>query len=518
MPQAVIDRHGVWQGKQEHRRHARDARDEEKGMHCDTPARHGRHGPYRTRGDAATIGSIRSSASPSAGTLAAAGILAVSAIARLLVARHELWLDEILSLGLARSLQSPLGVFILQNDNNHYLNTLWLWCAGPGRSALLYRLPAILTGTGATVLLWLRAPRDTAFGKTASAIIIGLSSLLITLTSDARGYAPMLFFALLSWTCIERFHQSKKTADAALFVLTASAAFLCQLIYLEVYLLLLAWSVWRSHRGHEAREFLLLHTGPLVLLTALYAFDIRAMQSYGNPGPGQFWEFLGLGSMVFGLRADTVPGALSFLLLACVLTAAYRNEIRSLFRLRWMRAAVGVALIPALLSLYLPSVIVTRHLMAFFALLLLLVTHALTRLWAREAAGKSLAAAFLITCLAGNLTALTKHIRYGWGSYTPAINYILTHDRSPEITVGSNQAFRASILLGHYAPAMEEGSRLRFAAKTDDPVPPWLLIEKPELHLTMPARTITRGGAMYRLAEETYKKGTYWVVYQKEFN
>ncbi len=379
-------------------------------------------------------------------------------------------------------------------------------------------MPAILAGFGATVLLWLRAPRSNFFELAASAAVIGLSSFLVTLTSDARGYAPMLVFGLLSWLCMERFHESGRTRDAALFWITAVAAFLCQLIFIEGYLLLLFWSALRVGGGRARqgiREFLLLHTVPLTALAGLYLIDIRSMHGYGNPGPGQLWELLGLGSMIAGLRPDSVPGMLAAILVLALLGAAYRSELRTSLRNPWTRVALGTGVAVAALSALFPSVVVTRYLLPLFVLLLLLTAHALARLWRRGTAGKSAATAFLIVCIAGNAAALSQRVRYGWGSYAPALQYILRHDRSDVVAVGGNQEFRIQVLLEHYASMLDGGGRLRFAAASDASGPAWLLIEKTDLHLTVPARTVTRDDGTYALAAETYEKGAYWVVYRK---
>ncbi len=187
-------------------------------------------------------------------------------LARLLLARHEQWLDEIISLNLASSVEGPLGIFTaLHLDNNHYLNTLWLYAAGPGGSPFLYRLLSLLAGSGAVILLYAAMPRRTAFGRVAAATVFSLSAFMITLTADARGYAPMLFFGILSWMCLRRFLRTGRMTDGLAFTACAMAALLSHLIYIEWYLLLLLWSAKELGGRHKWNTLFLLHL-PVLLL------------------------------------------------------------------------------------------------------------------------------------------------------------------------------------------------------------------------------------------------------------
>ena len=73
-------------------------------------------------------------------------VVLIGAGLRLLGLRTELWMDEILSLKLIEALESPLGVFTsIHHDNNHYLNSLWLYAVGAD-------IDRALTGLGRLVL------------------------------------------------------------------------------------------------------------------------------------------------------------------------------------------------------------------------------------------------------------------------------------------------------------------------------------------------------------------------------
>ncbi len=87
------------------------------------------------------------------GLIAAAIILAATVVLAL-AATGELWLDEILSLQWAKEAASPLDLLrIYRHDNNHPINTLWLFLLGPERMPLTYRTLAVFSGSLSLVLL-----------------------------------------------------------------------------------------------------------------------------------------------------------------------------------------------------------------------------------------------------------------------------------------------------------------------------------------------------------------------------
>src|SRR5471032_1187414 len=140
---------------------------------------------------------------------AALGIaVAAFAALRLACLRNDLWLDEIWSLQLVGLAHSPLQILTrLRSENNHPLNSLWLYLVGPGAPEWAYRLLSWATGSAAVGLAGLLArgqfkrmhPADPEGGAEAAGLItvllFGGSYLFILYSSEARGYAPALCFS-----------------------------------------------------------------------------------------------------------------------------------------------------------------------------------------------------------------------------------------------------------------------------------------------------------------------------------
>ncbi|MGC6399258.1 hypothetical protein ACNI3Q_01610 [Sphingomonas sp. FW199] len=137
--------------------------------------------------------------------LAIAGITLAGLVLRLLSARGGLWLDEAWSARLAHDVGTPLGIFFnINHDNSHHLNSLWLQTVGLGAPSWLARLPAIVTGTLAIpVAAMIAAPRG-RWPMIATAILFALSPILVTMGSEARGYAPMALAFLTAILLVDR--------------------------------------------------------------------------------------------------------------------------------------------------------------------------------------------------------------------------------------------------------------------------------------------------------------------------
>ena len=64
-------------------------------------------------------------------------------------ARGDLWLDELMSLSFARTAHSITDIFVrFHYDNNHPLNTVFLYLAGVHQTLFIYRIFAVVSGIG----------------------------------------------------------------------------------------------------------------------------------------------------------------------------------------------------------------------------------------------------------------------------------------------------------------------------------------------------------------------------------
>src|SRR5688572_31117840 len=74
-------------------------------------------------------------------------VVAVAAVVRLAATWNDLWLDEVWTLNLLGKLHSPLEIVTsLRHENNHVLNSFFMYVLRPIGSDWLYRVPSLLVG------------------------------------------------------------------------------------------------------------------------------------------------------------------------------------------------------------------------------------------------------------------------------------------------------------------------------------------------------------------------------------
>lgn len=132
-------------------------------------------------------------------------IVAVGMVLRIAGAQGALWLDEAWSAKLAHDASTPIGVFLnINHDNNHHINSLWLQTVGIGAPPMLARALSIVTGTLAIVAAALVAAPRGRIAMLVTGWLFAVSPILVTLGSEARGYAPMSLALLSAIAIVDR--------------------------------------------------------------------------------------------------------------------------------------------------------------------------------------------------------------------------------------------------------------------------------------------------------------------------
>ena len=153
----------------------------------------------------------------------------------------------------------------------------------------VYRVPSLLAGIGTVVLAarigWERSRAEGVF----AALLTGACFALIHFSSEARGYALAVFFALVAWRALVAHLTRRRRGAAALFAVSVVLGFLSHLTFLFFYagaivhsLLVLGRSA-ASPRDVVPR-LLQLHALPILAFSALYLVDLRHLAvGAGNP-------------------------------------------------------------------------------------------------------------------------------------------------------------------------------------------------------------------------------------------
>ncbi|NNM20046.1 MAG: hypothetical protein HKO55_02065 [Gammaproteobacteria bacterium] len=218
------------------------------------------------------------------------GVTAVAVILRWYRLDADLWLDEIVTVGISRdSVFNLMASYI--STNNHLLNTLLVKVSVAlfGESEWAVRLPAAIFGM-ATVpaLYWVTKMALSRWAGIAAALLLAVSYHHIFFSQNARGYAAYLFLSLVATGLFVRGMQDDRPRTWALYILA---------MFLNFAALLNAMFVLAAH----------IVTGAVVLLV---------MRRQGYPVLPLFKRlfsvFAATGFLAFQLYAVIIPQVLAY--------------------------------------------------------------------------------------------------------------------------------------------------------------------------------------------------------------
>lgn len=233
------------------------------------------------------ITSVRTSATVwSAATL---GVVALGVVLRIPGMLGELWLDELLSWQRVHTLHSWWAVLTtLHTDNNHPLVSLWMYWCEPMARASVVRLPAFVCGCAA---IGAAAAVNRSRGPEASfaaASLFAVSYPLVYYSSEARGYAPAVFFVLVAWWALERYLDEQRLRLAAMFWGASILGFLSHPTFIEFLIGAAFWFDVRAQRTlgsvrTATRATVLAFAPPFAAMVVLYALGVRVTTIAGGP-------------------------------------------------------------------------------------------------------------------------------------------------------------------------------------------------------------------------------------------
>jgi len=455
-------------------------------------------------------------------------VLAAAAI-RIRAAHNDLWLDEIWSLNLAHSVSSPIGVFTaIHHDNNHYLNTLYLYFLPDRGNWWGYRILSILFGIATVIVAGFVGNRRTRINALILMFLTAFSYFLVLYSSEARGYSAVVFFVLLSFLLLDLYLEKPGIRLAVLFSVTAAFGFLSHLTFLHFYLAALVWSAYRlavqrPRLKHFAASMLSIHAFPGLVLALLYFVDVR-LQTAG----GGRTDFSAIGTFgeAFAWACGASGGNAAALLLCIAIVAAlcYAYAFGSSRRKgtsSWLVPIGSAIAIPFLFNLvYQPGFLYVRYFIVSMIFFLVLISLCLTSLFECGGTGRAICVVLLACYCAANGTHIRELFSYGRGQYSAAVRYMLQNGRGNAISVGGDHPFRIPTTLSFFAPAAGSAKQLTYYRTPQEwprEGPEWLILHKGSFEEpTSPDQVRDAAGRRYDLAKifpSAPLSGLHWFLY-----
>ena len=451
-------------------------------------------------------------------------VIAAGAILRLIPCFGDFWLDEIWSYYYARELTSPIEVFTnVHHSNNHHLPMLWLYALGDV-PYWVYRIPSLLAGIGSVALAaylgWRRGRVEAVFVT----VLFGFSFLLVAYSSEARGYACALFFALLSWVALDLYLARGGWRHGVWFVTAVVLGYLSQLVFLLFYASLMIWGIARvfgrrrampDPGGARLDSLLAWQAIPIAAFLALYWVDLRHMEV----GSGESLAWTVVAGQTIGHLFGT-PAALGGLQAGCALLLLTLG-IRLLARRgddSWILVLAGTIAPVLVIALARPDVVAPRYFILAGALLLWIAGLLLASLYRRGGIARAASLGAMALFLAGHGSYLAGFLEHGRGGYHEAMRYMAAHTRGPQLVVGLDHEFRTGIVLRFYARSVPE-KEILVATDESWPAegPEWFVAHRPENPDHVAAQVADRFGNAYRL-EAAYPfaglSGFHWALYR----
>lgn len=424
---------------------------------------------------------------------------------RIAAAQGELWLDEIWSYRLAHLAASPLAILTsLHNDNNHYLNTLYLRSVPEGTSTWwLYRLPALVLGSASVILAALIARARSQAASLAAALFTAASFLLVVYSSEARGYALAVFFAFAAVLSVQRYLDTRALAWGLAASACACLGLLGHLTFLHALAGLVALVLLRAGRTDRGRlllDLVVLFVAPAALLVFLYWTDLRHLQLGG--GPLTSAADIAANALSLGVGGPETGGwkivaTLAGFGAAIASIAAVHRSGSEL----WILFLVTGLLAPALtLAVVDTGVVYERYLLVALAFITLSFAWLVDRLAYRS---RPLAGVLVVLFVVANGVRAWELVRTGRSHYLPAMTRILEESPGRQVTLGSDHDFRNGRVVDFYGPFVSGGERIRYEMQGEwSPGGPDFLLTHRIEPVFVPRQEITvLGGYRYRLVQ-----------------
>jgi hypothetical protein len=415
--------------------------------------------------------------------------IVVGAALRLRGVATDFWLDEIWTLQGVLGLTSPIEVVTrFHSENNHILNSLWLWWLGDRHGWYAYRIPALLAGVASIPLAWLALERSSRTAAAFAAALVSTAYLQVLWGSEARGYAPMIAFGLAALVAAPSITDgvtpARRRAAAAAFVVASIAGVLSHLLYAHWYAGIAAGSAFAFWRGEKRAGRGLLVAAHAIVIAAFAAMWLGFARHLPSP-TGPIHPYLGItvdaASLAFG-GPSRAAAPLAAALVALAVVAVVVAELVLSFRGRaYLSIALGTAcfLAPgAMLLVARPDALFVRYFAVSIVTAQLLVALFCARLWRGPRMARAASVLLFVLVLAGQAAHLERFREHGRGHYLAAMRHIAAATEGEVATIGSDHNVRNGKVVWYYARFLPDKQLVHTVYLEGGAPPDWWLLHR----------------------------------------
>lgn len=448
----------------------------------------------------------------------------------ILSARGDLWHDEVWSILFAENARTPLELFFFKHDNNHLLNTLFLYLAGNQTHFIVYRLLSILSGIGSFLLLGHIARKLWGNRDAILALVLcGSSFQLILMFSEARGYAPAIFFSLLAFACLLHVGDPLKTLTLLLFWAACVLGILAHATFVIIFFAMLSYSLTLFSVAHKRGQKLYTQTirlffiygPPAIFMTVLYLWFFSPMMIGGGPEVSKAQNILQSLSLPFGHIWKPKIAVVAFTVTALIMVAGCFLLFRQQNRL-WSFFVASLIAIPVLIvGITRPSYFSPRYLTICLPFFYLLTARLLGTLVTSGKWNKWMAIFLVALFIAGNAQPMVSLLLNGRGHYKAALEAIIEHSDGDKVVISGNDYYKMMRLILFYRRFLPSSPEIQYAkpSEWEQQQPDWFITFswRPEKQ-PLPLIVMPYIGSYALFGEYRYSgygSGWHWFLYQK---
>lgn len=383
----------------------------------------------------------------------------------------DLWLDEVWSLQAVENMGSSLEVFTaFKSDNNHHLNSLWLYLLGPGAAGWRYRLAAVVAGTAGVLFAWLLGRRDGTACAVLSPLLVAVSFPLVLYSSEARGYALVVAAALGAWHFLQGYADRPGWARAWPFW---TCALIGLLSHVTILYTLVGSCVWlalheRFRTGTWMGVFrpLLQALGVPILASAAFAWFVLRGSVLGGGPPYSLPLLLAdtlaasVGILSGGPVAAAVATVVGLLFLESLWWQARRGDDRWVFYATTVVAAPAFVLLAAR-----PPFLFARYFATQVAFMLVALAVPWSARHRTAGVTRAVAGCLLATYLGTSVLATVRFWSLGRGRYQEALGEMCRDAARLPVAIASDHDFRNGMLVRYFARHGNPGCDVTYLAR-----------------------------------------------------
>lgn len=458
-------------------------------------------------------------------------LAAVGLVVRLWCAGAPLWLDEIWSIENLAPLTHWWQVFWgISHDNNHFLNSLWLWFAtGWTADERVLRAPSIVMGTLTIAMMARIAAHHSAPAALAAAALTAGSYFFVNYSVEARGYAGMALAIAVAFDAMERAAARPGSRARFVFAAAAGVGLLWHLAMAPVIALFALIQLGEQRRTlgrwDLAAEATMRFLAPTVLaIIPAFAFVVAGTLVVGRLTIGGVRAFDA--GQALAAVADMARDTIGLPLATPSVLIAATGAIGILAALRWRlvrddrRIAYAVILLALPVAVFIirpPNAHIPRYYLVCALFLILLIAETFGSLWRTGAWRRAAALAALAAMLVGDAGLL---IRYQDSKETAWPQALAVIADSGKTVVASSFDDRVGKLIAYYnrghAP-LELVARADWCARR----PQWFIAETANIadlppDLDLPAGDCRARFAFVRRYESWGLSSVGWALYRAQ--